>query len=470
MSLVTRVERLLQTEQLFQEGECIVVAVSGGPDSVALLHLLFALSQRWSWRLVVAHLNHGFRGKESEAEALFVADWAGKLGLPCEIAHLDVPQYIRDTGKNPQTASRELRYRFLHETALQYGAVRIATAHQADDQAETLLMRLLRGTGPAGLSGIPMRRMEKEVELVRPLLRIYKSELLEYCHLHHLTYFTDSSNLETKYFRNEIRLDLLPILKKYNDQLPQSLNRLSDMMTVEHDYMEGQTRVIFEEGVSKGSDSCQWSRKWFMQLHVALQRRLIKLILNYLAFEADSMDFLKLEHMRDAILGDESSNLSLHIGGNLVFTREYDRIYLHNDVVPSLPYDYAIELDQQCLTIQETGAMLKCMWLERDPQLTDGILPNLGRNTAWFDAEQLLFPLKVRNRRDGDRIYLLGLDGTKKVKDIFIDAKIPPSVRLQIPVLTDDQDNILWLPGVRRSKHALVTAQTTRILCLELHI
>ncbi|NHN35063.1 tRNA lysidine(34) synthetase TilS [Paenibacillus agricola] len=469
MDLLTKVEQTIKSEKLLEEGECIVVAVSGGPDSVALLHLLFALAERWHWRLVVAHLNHGFRGEESEEEALFVAGIAAQLGVTFEEAHLDVPAYIRATGTNPQVAARELRYGFLREIAHKHKAAAIVLAHHADDQAETLLMRLLRGTGPAGLVGIPVRRFEKDVELVRPLLRIYKSELLDYCHAHHFAFRMDSSNLDTKYFRNEVRLDLLPRLRQYNDQLPQSLNRLSVMMAAEQDFMDMQTRAIFKEGVLQESDFCEWSKKWFCGLHVALQRRLIKLILNCLDCEADSIDFMKLEQIRDAILGETSSNLSLHIGGNLVLAREYDRIYLHNDVVPPKPYAYTLEQDMRVLAIEETGITVESIWLERAPQQEQWAPPVHGQNAAWFDAEQLLFPLQVRSRQDGDRMRLLGMDGSKKVKDIFIDSKIPPSIRLKTPIVMDSQEQVIWLPGVRRSSHALVTAQTRFVFCLSIY-
>jgi tRNA(Ile)-lysidine synthase len=470
MDLVTRVEQMIKSEKLLREGECIVVAVSGGPDSVALLHLLFALAERWQWRLVVAHLNHGFRGGESEEEALFVSEIASRLGLAFEVAHLDVPAHIQATGMNPQVAARELRYRFLYAAAHKHGAATVVLAHHADDQAETLLMRILRGTGPAGLTGIPVRRFEKDVELVRPLLRIYKSELLEYCDTQQLAFRVDSSNLDTKYFRNEVRLDLLPLLRQYNDQFPQSLNRLSVMMAAEQDFMDMQTKAVFKEGVNQGSDSCEWSRIWFCGLHVALQRRLIKLILNCLDCEADSIDFTKLEQMREAILGDASSNLSLHIGGSLVLTREYDRVYLHNDVVPPQPFAYILERNMGFLTIKETGITIESIWLERVQQHEQWAPPVHGRNAAWFDAEQLLFPLKVRSRQEGDRMSLLGMAGSKKVKDIFIDSKTPPSIRLKIPIVLDSQEQVLWLPGVRRSSRALVTVHTRTILCMSANI
>ncbi|WP_256865628.1 tRNA lysidine(34) synthetase TilS [Paenibacillus sp. 32352] len=466
MDLVSRIERQLKDEQLLCRGDSIVAAVSGGPDSIAMLHVLFLLSERWEWRLTVAHVNHQFRVEESAREAEFVKDFSDRLGLPCEVAVINVPQYIQDTGMNAQAAARELRYRFLQETAARLGAGKIALAHHADDQAETMLMRLLRGTGPSGLAGIPIRRTERNVELVRPLLRIYKSELLDYCHHHQLTYFMDSSNLSTKYLRNEIRLELLPMLQqRYNDQLPQALNRLSVTMAAEDDFLDQQASAIFEQNVAVESDFAQWSRNWYAGVHVALQRRLIKLILNYLSFEADSLDFTKLEQMRELIVKEEPSNQRIDIGHNLTLTREYDRIQLHTYVVPPKPYLYTLQPRQGSLTVSETGAVIECALLEEAGKYER----NSGdRASEWFDADLLAFPLTVRSRADGDRMNLFGLNGSKKVKDIFIDAKIPPSLRARIPVIEDAEHRIIWLPGIRRSSWAPVTGNTKAWLHLKL--
>ncbi|MFE5324442.1 tRNA lysidine(34) synthetase TilS [Paenibacillus sp. NPDC056579] len=469
MDLVTRVENQIESEQLLRPGDSIVVAVSGGPDSVALLHLLFVLSGRWGWNLTVAHVDHRFRGDESAQEAEFVRELANRLGLRSEIAHLDVPRHIRETGKNSQVAARELRYGFLHQAAASCGASRIALAHHADDQAETMLMRLLRGTGPSGLTGIPIRRMEQHVELVRPLLRIYKSELLEYCHTHQLAYCTDSSNLETKYTRNGIRLDVLPYLQQFNEQLPQALNRLSVMMSAENEILDLQTHSLFEQYVAVESDFAEWSRNWFAGVHVALQRRLIKLILNYLSIESDSMDFLKLEQLRDAIVKAEPSNLRIDIGSNLILTREYDRIKLHTYVVPAGPYRYSLQRYQSELTVPETGVHLECAWFEGTLSASLQAFDKEGHCTVWFDADELAFPLTVRSRADGDRMNLFGLNGSKKVKDIFIDAKIAPSCRAVTPVIADALGRIVWLPGVRRSSVAPVHEGTKAWLQMKLH-
>ncbi|TVY06786.1 tRNA lysidine(34) synthetase TilS [Paenibacillus cremeus] len=467
--LGARVARLVEEEQLISPGEGVVVAVSGGPDSVGLLHLLFVLSERWSWKLTVAHVNHGFRGEESVREAEMVEQLTKRLGLVFEGTHIDVPGYIEETGMNAQVAARELRYGFLLEVAERRGATRIALAHHADDQAETVLMRILRGTSPSGLAGIPLRRMEKKgVELIRPLLRINKSEIVAYCVQHELPFCTDSSNLENKYFRNKVRNEVLPYLSRYNEQLPASLGRLADLAGAENDFLDQEARAILERHVRSDDGIFIWSAKWFAGVHVALQRRLIKLILNYLASDPDGIDFHKVEEVRTALLLADK-NTRWEIGQNIRLSREYDRITVHTMVLPPLPYRHSLDQNQQQLEIPETGA-----WL--DIRVADGMLDErLKREpydpyAARFDADELVFPLTVRSRQAGDRFAPFGLNGTKKVKDMFIDAKIPSARRERIPIVADATGRILWLPGIRRSSHALCTDHTVRSIHMRLHM
>lgn len=464
-SLAVRVEQCIRDEKLIEPGDGVVVAVSGGSDSVALLHLLFALSDRYGWRLTVAHVNHGFRGAESEREAELVSELAQRLGLPLESAFIDVPRYIEETGLNAQAAARDKRYAFLLDTALRHQARRIALAHHADDQAETVMMRLLRGTGPSGLTGIPIKRREKnDVELIRPMLRIYKSELLHYCSVHGLTYCTDSSNLQTKYFRNQVRLDVLPFLSRYNDRLPSALNRLAEMMSGEDDYLEAEARRLYERHVSRKNDTCAWSGAWFGGVHVALQRRMIKLILSYLASDSEAIDFLKIEQIRMAALSKQPTNFRRVIGQNITLSREYDQIAVHTMVLSPSPYVYEIKENQLELLIPETGVRVELRWLNGTTEKPE----TGGPYSACFDADELAFPIIVRSRHPGDRMRPLGLNGSKKVKDMFIDSKIPMSLREKIPIVTDTEGRILWLPGVRRSAHAVTGNGTKRRVHMKL--
>ncbi|RKN65759.1 tRNA lysidine(34) synthetase TilS [Paenibacillus ginsengarvi] len=471
MELADKVENVISRDRLACEGDRIVVAVSGGPDSMALLHVLFLLAPKFRFELMACHINHGFRPEESEREAEVVAAFAGRLGIPCEIGRFDLPAYIAETGLNAQVAAREKRYAYLHETAERYGANKIALAHHADDQAETVMMRVLRGTGPSGLSGMAVRRTEKKVELIRPFLRIYKSEIERHCDVSGIPVCRDSSNVSRKYFRNVVRLDVLPYLQTYNEKLPESLNRLAEMMRAEDDWMEAETKARFDELVAlerkEGRVECSLVANRFAALPVALQRRLIKLILNYVFSENDLADYERIETIREAIVREGGRSLTLDLHERLKLVREYDTVsFVRQRLSDPVRYAYEITGPATVISVPEAGMELAC---ELVGTAAIGLTParrRTGRSEAFFDGDQVLFPLTVRGRQPGDRMEPLGLKGTKKVKDMFIDEKIPPSARDQFPLVLDAAGRVLWIPGLRRSAHAVVADTTTRVLVM----
>jgi tRNA(Ile)-lysidine synthase len=468
LDLVTRTEQTLRADDLLREGESVLVAVSGGPDSMALLHVLVQLADRWRIKLVAAHVDHMFRGEESADEAEFVARYAASVGIPCEVAKIDIPAKVKQYGGNSQAAAREERYRFLLSVAKRYRCSRIALAHHADDQAETVLMRLLRGTGPSGLAGMPIRRIEDQVELIRPFLRIYKQSLEAYCKEQGIEYRTDSSNLERKYRRNRIRLELLPYLKKYNPQLPEALNRLAEMVQSEDDFLDKEaSRVVLSWSSSEGRRGIP--RKEYVCLHLALQRRCLKLILNYVSSEAGNIDFSILESVREAILQEHTPNLRLDLPG-CVMLREYDQIRFVTQVEgPSPPEDFLwTPQPRETSGTLHVGPGLTLEWDFRQPDSLD--TTGGSRQEAWFDAEALRYPLRFRPRRNGDRFQPIGLNGSKKVKDMYVDDKVPPVMRERLPLMEDRDGFIVWVPGIRRSTHALVSETTSRVLYMKLFI
>lgn len=464
--LIAELSKEAASRGLWQSGDTIVAAVSGGPDSMALLHMLHAIQQDQGLRLIAAHVNHGFRGEESAGELETVKTYTASLSVPCETVTLDLPTYIEENRLNLQSAARERRYAFLHEIADKHGASKIALAHHADDQAETVLMRLIRGSGLTGLSGMSSVRREKNVELIRPLLRMNKSDLLRYCEEHAIPYCTDSSNLARYYFRNTIRLDVIPYLSQYNPQLSQSLQRLAEVAGTEDDYMERQTSELFGRLVTqKGGEyaiGCQELRG----LHVALQRRLIKLILNYLSQETENLSFSGVETMRLAASEDAPATWRMDAGGGVRCMREYDvlRWVRSSPELAEQPsgfgYDYVLNAGTERLAVQLSSWTFEMEWIEDD----GGRSRPSSRMEAYFDADQLQFPLHVRNRLPGDRIHVLGLNGSKKVQDMFVDEKIPPSIRESYPLLCDAAGKLLWIPGLRRSSHALAGAGCRRVL------
>lgn len=461
MDVAKKVKESVIEHQLLEEGDKVVVAVSGGPDSVALLHVLQMWSEEWGLTLIVAHVDHRFRGEASEKEAEGVAAMAESMGLACEVARIDVPEYIQRTGHNAQDAARRLRYAFLINTARRYQAKRIALGHHADDQAETVLMNLLRGAGADGLEGMPIRRRIEDVELVRPLLGITKSEIIAYCNIHKLQYYLDQSNQERRYFRNQIRLDVLPYLQQFNPQLTASLVRMADTISADNEYVQSNALRIFEEIISCNQESCSFARNSFLSVHVALQRRLIKLILNYLSAN-QRFDFSIIEAIREAVAAAQPTTSALDVGAGLTFVREYDHITVTTKLsAPFRGFAYSVDHVPYELVIPELGAALYFEIAQGEKSI---VSERVEKHEVWLDIKNISFPLTVRSRQPGDRIKLLGLNGTKKIKELFIDLKIPPSQRERIPLVVDAAGEVLWIPGVRRSASHSVHANTECIL------
>jgi len=482
-NVLREVRSFVLREKLIEPGDRIVVAVSGGPDSVALLHVLKELSREMDLSLVAAHVNHGLRGEESDREEEGVRSLADSWGIPFVRHSPDVAAFAREAGVGLQEAARIKRYEWLEAVARERGCDRIAVGHHADDQAETVLMRILRGTGADGLSGIPARRtLNGRVELIRPLMRIHKKELLDHCASHGLPYFIDSSNLDRKYFRNRIRLEVLPYLERLNPNLAEGLLRLADIVGAEGDFAEGEARRLFGECVASDRGGYSLDRQTFLRLHLALQRRLIKLILSYLLPHEESIDFDKVETVRLKICGELPSTMSLDLGDGVSLVREYDLIrfvFRRPDRLP--PFAAVLEGERGRLELPGLEAALE--WRVLDSGEAAGGLPpwhaegrhaergaepgfggGEGACEAFFDLDRIRGPLTVRSRRPGDRISWPGLNGTKKVKDLFIDLKIPPSRRERIPLLVDAGGNVLWIPGVRRSAIGACGAETRRCL------
>ncbi|WP_116192579.1 tRNA lysidine(34) synthetase TilS [Paenibacillus taihuensis] len=455
---------LARQEQLWRPGDTVVAAVSGGPDSMALLHMLHRLAGPERLTLVAAHVDHGFRGEESAREAESVRQYAAALGIACQTVRFDLPAYIEETRMNAQAAAREKRYAFLHEVAANYGAACIALAHHADDQAETVLMRLLRGTGPGGLAGMAMKRSEKNVELIRPLLRTYKADILRYCEQWAVPYSQDSSNGQKYYTRNVVRLEVLPYLASFNPQIAQSLVRLSELASAEDDWLEQETKAVFERYTTKQHDGCQLNRKALLGLHVALQRRLIKLILSYIGLETETTSFDSVETIRLAAADGAASTWSFDVGGGARFLREYDNLVFIRQERPGMTsrqsgYAYVVPEGTAMLNLLEAEAELAF----EEMAASEASMPG-SRLEALFDAEALQYPLTVRNRIPGDRMQVLGLNGTKKVQDMFVDERVAPSRRDVLPLVIDANGFVLWIPGIRRSRHAQVQATTSRVI------
>lgn len=466
--LVETVERTIREEGLLQPGERFIAGVSGGPDSMALVHVLQQLSSSWDWKVGICHVNHQLRGKEAEEEEDYVAAYAAAHNIPCWIERVDVEAYRKRFTNNMQAAARTLRYEAFRRAGERFGTNVVGLAHHAGDQAETVLMRMLRGTGPGGLAGIRMRSEVGGLKLVRPLLRIRKVALEAYCAEERLEPRRDSSNDSRYYFRNVVRHEILPYLMKTSPQVEDSLRRLAETSADESDYLEETARSLLQAGLRETNDGWEMDRGFFLNAHIALQRRLIKIILNCLGEERIQVDFAKIKRIQEAIAADLPTTIELRSGHNLLFRRSYERLqWVRLEAgyrQESVPYELQLDVSRPGSVHLPDSDVRLTWWLEP----ADGS-PARPRNeyTAIFDADRLPGTLEVRSRKPGDRVELLGLNGSKKVKDMFIDRKVPAALRELWPIVAYGESEIVWIPGCGRSRKALVDGRTRFILRME---
>jgi tRNA(Ile)-lysidine synthase len=466
MDLRRKVTEFIKRQGLLSPGERVLVAVSGGPDSVALLHLLYDLGEELGLHLEVAHLQHGIRGAESQEDARFVAQLAEKLGLPFHLKEVNLPQIKSAAGKgNLEALARAERYRFFADVAWERNLGKIATAHTQDDQAETVLMWLLRGSGLKGLGGMPLtyRLDGTNIEsascpvVIRPLLGVSRAKIEEYLNEKHLTYRLDRSNQDPSFLRNWIRLKLIPQLKgKMDRNLPSRLAQQAELIRDEEEFLEELARAELDrirtpKGISRGA---------LLNCNKAMQRRLLRLWIEATRGHLRGLDFKHIEALLDLIT-DGPSQGRLSIPGGWELVKEYETLRLDKQSrrmgQQCICYSYDLEIGED-LPIHEAGLVIQ----SREISLP---LPGLPDNfmDAFFDVASLAADLTLRNFRHGDRFQPLGMAGHKKVKELFIEKKLPLSVRASLPLLVLG-DEVIWIPGYGRSEVGKVTSATKAIL------
>jgi len=456
---------------MFRPGDRVLVAVSGGPDSVALLHLLNTLAPHMAFTLGVAHLNHGLR-PETQDEADFVDTLARNLALPFHCETQDVAAYRKRHGLSLEEAAREVRYAFYNKIAATEGYHKVALGHQRDDNVEMVLMNLLRGSGPLGLSGIPPVRDDL---IVRPLIHLTRSQIVAYLQQQHLAYMTDATNADLRFTRNRIRHVLLPLIRKeFNPNIFETLHRTATIMGDENAWIDSQTDLLWD-GIVLAADSRQLrlDPQALAGMPRAAVRRLLRRALYQLGGSLRRITFAHVDRLHGLIF--EKENARVDLPGLISAFKQADHLILRvmdsprqpmTEGQPNAPYEYVIELDQiaACagcnLVIAATGGNV-IFTLHTETQAPEMSTP--GQYTALFDIDQLSFPLLLRNYRPGDRMQPLGMPGSKKLKKLFNEHKVPLPERDRWPVMTSGPE-ILWVPGHQRSQIGALSRQTRRVL------
>lgn len=435
----------------------VVVAVSGGADSMALLLALFELRSVYNMRLIVAHVNHRLRGEEAEEDALFVEQQAARLGLPFHQTCVDVKALQQSAGISVQQAARQLRYRFLHALHQALNATRIALGHTADDQAETLLMRLVRGSGPAGFAGIPAVRLP----FIRPLISVSRPAIYAYLQSEHCPWVEDSSNAHTVYLRNRVRLDLLPQLRQYNPQIVRRLNELADMLRAESQVLEQQVDEWAVQTLAwQTRDRVKICCRLFGLASVAIQRRLLRRVIEALATSPEAVGFRHIERLRQFIVS-RNQECRCSLPGEIGIERRAETMLLwKRSRTPAIPCMLALpvpgKVDLVSLNIRLTAEVLlkPCHWERMSPQ------------RAFLDLDRIVCPLQVRFRQPGDCFYPLGAPGSKKLQDFFTDTKIPRGERPYVPLVVSNHE-IVWVVGYRIAEPFKLRPETNRVLRLQ---
>jgi tRNA(Ile)-lysidine synthase len=454
MDMLKKVKAWIDKHNLLPQGSSVVVACSGGPDSLVLVHMLSRLIKDYDLSLAAAHVDHMFRGKEAQADAQFVAAFCRQLGLRCYQTAIDVPRYMEENGLSAEEAARIVRYSYLRKVANKLGGALIATGHHRDDQAETVLMHLLRGSGGEGLGGMKAQNGD----IIRPLLALNRQEIEAYCAQYKWQPRLDSTNLSTEYLRNDLRLNLLPQLRRtYNPAITDALCRTAEIIGDEHDLVRQAAEAAWPEIVNI-KESGAWSIKvaGLARLHIAVQRELFRQIIEKKQGHLKGITFLHVEKLIQlGIFGQTGSIIELP--GGCIFRKEYASLIVETGGIRTKARigPPGIRLTVPGITHLPDGRRLEARLVEARPVKKAA--------AAIFDWQQLKAPLYVRTRCAGDRFHPLGMRGSKKVKDFFIDAKVPQRARDETLIFCDAQE-IIWLGGYRQAEYGKVTSSTKEFL------
>ena len=460
-----RVWRFIREQNLIPEKQRLLVAVSGGPDSVCLLHILFELQAKLGTKLHIAHLNHLLRGADSDADARYVTELARQLDIPATIDRRDVKDYQAKQRLSPEEAAREVRYAFLTQVADSIGTDRVAVGHTVDDHIETILMHLIRGTGTRGLRGLrPLSNWQssgKTLHLIRPLLPISRQQTADYCSQLQLKPRFDASNLSLSPLRNRIRRQLLPLLQSYNPQVTEALLRTACITTDDTAFLDEAANHLCDDIVREDRGTLILNKVRLLQLPSAMKRYLLRNSIEKALGTLKDIETRHIEEILAALNKPAGKKISLPEG--LTFSIEYDRYLLGRDSAALSPFpvlgaEFTLKIPGET---KLPGGRIAAKIIERAEmkEKDDGF-------TAYLDLAKTGSNLIVRTRQSGDRFQPLGMSQPKKLNEFMIDSKIPSAWRGRIPLVCSP-GQIIWVVGWRIDERVRVAEETKKVLRLE---
>ena len=461
-----KVLNYIRENRMIDEGQTIVVGVSGGADSMCLLDILLALKDELGISVAVVHIHHGIRGESADKDARFVEEYCRGKEVTCFVKRYDVPKLSSQWGMSHEEAGRRVRYEAFNEVIESLGAVdtgKIAVAHNADDHAETVLLNLCRGTGLKGLLGIrPMRD-----NIIRPVLCLSRWEIETYNKENGILYVQDETNLTEEYTRNKIRLGIMPKIKEINDRALEHINVATDGLSLIDDYMEKEASRIYEKLVEAHEEGHKLTIdvSSFLELHKAMQIELVKKCLYKVAGKAK--DITK-QHI-DSVLGlfEMTVGKQVSLPYDMVAVRQYEKLSITKNIGVNLegPDDTCVHITGEGVYDVELSSQDMRITVQKDTFCSEIFEEN--QYTKWIDCDIMKCDLQVRTRRNGDYIALDTNGSRKKLKDFFIDKKIPKEERDRI-VLIANGSEIVWVVGYRLSGAYKVSEASEHITKLQI--
>ncbi len=456
-----KVTAAIERYNMIRPGSPVMAAVSGGADSVALLHVLAGLRESLGIDLSAAHLNHRLRGAASDEDAAFVSRVAGGLGIECVSDSADVRALASEEKRSLEDAAREARRRFLLRAARARGAAVVATGHHADDQAETVLMRLIRGAGVRGLAGIDPVSPEG---FVRPLIECRRGEIRRYLHDRGIPYREDASNEDRSFLRNRVRHELIPLIERdFSPAIVPLLCRTSDNMAGVDRMLSGLgEKALAEAAVESAGERMSLDSNALRAYDKVTWRYVFQRAYRELAGNLETLSHAHLLALTDMV-ERQPTGTSIHLPGGFEARKTYGLIELRRrEPQPEPALEEREVLLPGATPVPEMDGVLETELMDIADLPPD--LRIVDPTVAFFDVKDVSPPLSVRGRRRGDRIRPFGSPGTKKLKDLLIDLKIPPESRDSLPVLTDAL-GLLWVAGVKRSDRARIGPETRGVFC-----
>ncbi|HBG4970978.1 TPA: tRNA lysidine(34) synthetase TilS [Clostridioides difficile] len=446
----------INKHNLIQKGDKIVLGLSGGPDSVCLLHVLNRLKKDFNIEIYAAHLNHQIRGIEAQKDALYVSKLCEDMGIVFFVKSINVPKYCENEGLSLEEGARKLRYEMFYEIKDKIKANKIAIGHNLNDQAETVMMRIMRGTGLKGLKGIDYIR---DNCIIRPILDVERNEIEEYCEAYNLNPRIDKTNLENIYTRNKIRLDLLPYMKdNFNSNVIESIVRMSNSLKIDNDYIEKEAEAKFREVSNiKEKGFVEINLDDFVCLHDAIKVRVLR---NSIKHILGDTNFVDQRHIEDIMSLEDNSkvNKMLTLPRNIFVYRKKDSIILTNEEIVNEEIEFYYNVPSNgFIKIKELKQIIETQVMSIDRYKS----MKLDNSSKGFDFNKVKGGIVIRSRRQGDKIKLAM--GSKKVKDLFIDLKIPREERCKIPIITDSE-GIICVGDYKISENYKIDENTKEVL------